>query len=254
MAMDDTIKHLDDDAWRRLLANPGEAQDALAHLAEGCERCDAFVLARVPALDGEVDRALLHLVSHSAKGVDDLTWARLRHRLRATPAPRRRWPLAMGLAAAMVLSVTSVLVGSRAHDELSASHVKGRSTGPTLELAVAVRDGEGRFQRLEDGARVTPNAVLVFRAESSVEGPARVYLQRGAGDPQEIGETEVRAGQHEVRTETGVLGVSLDGERGEVTVWIVAGEGPFTQAAAAAAMRSGGTSALAAGRVHVNVE
>jgi hypothetical protein len=69
-----------------------------------------------------------------------------------------------------------------------------------------------------------------------------------------VGQTALEAGTHELQTDTGILGVSLDGERGPVTVWVVVGEGPFSAADALHAIASHGSDALGVARVNVHVE
>jgi hypothetical protein len=223
----------------------------LAHLAEGCEACDAFLEGHLDDLDGAVDRLLLGLAPPPPAPLDELGWAKLRRRLPGRVAPSRRWAIGAGLAAAVTVALGAAVLGPH---KPAWNGLKGSSSGPNLEVAAAVRHGDNAFVRLDDRARLGNDAVLVFRADSSVEGPARIYLQRGSTTPVEIGETEVRSGTHEIRTDTGLLGVSLGGERGELTVWIVVGDGPFSNEAALQAIEARGTSDLATARVRVNVE
>lgn len=253
-------QHLDATSWRALLeqASSGgvSTRDALVqHLSAGCEVCDAFLAAHVDDFDGELDRVLLRLTPVAQAPLDEVGWMRIRRRLKGGTAPIRRWIAVGSLAAAVTLVTGAVVLNSSSHPENRTSNgIKGRVGGPMLEVAAALRTGDGAFVRLDDGAHLRRDAVLVFRAESSVDGLARIYLQRGSDPPTEIGEAELRAGTHEIRTDTGLLGVSLEGERGDLNVWIVVGDGPFSSEAAVRAIQSGGSAELATARVNVNVE
>lgn len=245
-------EHLDAAAWKALCDDPDAHGALLAHLADGCEVCDTFLATHVDEYDGAVDLALLALGPSREAPLDELGWIKLRRRLATRVAPGRRWAVGVGLAAAVTLALGAALwrpSGSKPHWD----GFKGAG-GPSLQVTAALKEGADAFVRLDNGARLTGDSVLVFRADSSLEGPARVYLQRGSSPPEEIGVTELRSGTHEIRTDTGLLGVSMEGERGELSVWIVVGEGPFTHEAALGAIESRGTSELATARVKVNVE
>lgn len=253
MSREIAMEHLDAASWKALREHPETQERLLAHLADGCEVCDAFLSSHLDELDGEVDRVLLSLAPPPAAPLDELGWMKLRRRLSGPVGPTRRWAVGVGLAAAVTVALGAVLLGPRG-PKMAWDGIKGSSRGPNLQVAAAVKQGDNAFVRLDDGARLGKDAVLVFRADSSVEGPARIYLQRGSTTPVEIGETEVRFGAHEIRTDTGLLGVSLGGEKGELSVWIVVGESPFSNESAIRAIEARGTVDLATARVMVNVE
>jgi hypothetical protein len=157
----------------------------------------------------------------------------------------------LALAAGLVLAVG---VGLKVRSDAPSWNGMKGSRGPGLELTAARKRLDDGFARLDDGARLQKDAVLVFRANSTIEGPARVYLQRGNAAPVEVGETALRAGPQEIQTDTGLLGVTLEGEHGDVAVWVVVGEAPFTGDAALNAINSLGTPELGVARVRVQVE
>lgn len=255
MSREVATQHLDAATWRELLAAPDAHDALLEHMRQGCEVCDAFLASQVDDLDGAVDRALLGLSrgqdeQDEAAPLDEVGWQRLRRRLPGRSGGVRRL---VGLAAAVSLAIgAGTLLGLPSTPSWDGT--KGGSSGPALEVAAAVQKRGDSFVRLDDGARLTRDAVLVFQATSTIEGPARLYLQRGQSAPVELGVTELEAGTHELRTDTGLLGVSLAGEQGQLSVWIVAAERPFSHEEAFRAIEAHGSPDLAAARVRVNVE
>lgn len=243
--------HLDAASFAALRKDPAAHAALLDHLAQGCDVCDDFLAAHSDAFDGPVDQLLLSLAPRPAPARDDLAWARLQRRLRGKPAPRR-WAFAAVASLAAVLAVAVGVGLLRPAAPTTDLGVKGAGT-PQLELQAAVRAGDGHFQALADGTRVPSHGVLVFRARSTVDGVARVFLQSG-GAFSELGVVRVRAGLHELERDDGLLGVDLAGEAGPVTVWVVVGESPMTAAQARSAVQSHGTPELAVARVHVFVE
>ena len=246
--------HLDLASWKALRENPTAHGELMAHLAEGCETCDLFLATHVDEFDGVVDKTLLALSGEREAPLDEVGWRKLRRRLSANTAPTRRWAMGAGLAAAITLTVGALYWAPHGPGPRKTWDGLKGAAGPNLEVAAALRKGDNAFVRLDDGAHLTKSAVLVFQADSSLEGPARIYLQRGSSTPVEIGETALSSGKHEIRTDTGLLGVSLEGERGDLSVWIVVGESPFSNEAAIHAIEARGTSELATARVKVNVE
>jgi hypothetical protein len=242
--------HLTQARFSEMVQHPEAHAELLAHVAEGCEACDAFLAAHSDAFDGPVDALLLSLAPRPAQR-DDVAWARLRRTLKR-PSSSRRWPLVAAVAAALAVAVGVGLWQSPPADDAGVG-VKGVGA-PRLELQAAVRGEGGRFEALAAGQRVPPGGVLVFRARSSVDGLGRVFLQRGEEPPKELGAVRVRAGVHELERDGGLLGVDLSGEAGRVTVWVVASEAPVTAAEAFTALQSGGTPEVAVARFEVLVQ
>jgi hypothetical protein len=246
-------RHLDAASWRALLEAPRPDGPLLEHLAAGCEVCDAFLATHVDELDGAVDRALLRLGPVRLGELDEVGWMRLQRRLGAGAVRTRRRVIGAALAASLVVALGLSLVRpgkGQGWDGLKRS----ASMGPTLQLSAALRHSDQAFVRLDDGARLSAGAVLVLRATSSIDGPARVFLERAGQAPIEVGQVAMRAGTHELQTEAGLLGVTLEGERGEVRVWVVVGEAPFSAETALEAIASphGGDVVAASIRVQVD--
>lgn len=242
--------HLDAQRWKALQEKRDDA--LLAHLEQGCEVCDAY-LESVAGLDGEVDRALLALAPRPPS-TDELAWARLRRARRARP-----WTHFAAAAAALVL------IGAGAFallppEEKPGTGLKG-SAHARLELRAALKADNGTLTAIVDGARVSSAAALVFQVRSGVAGPARLYVQRGATGPVELAQLGLVEGAQELEwdgAESGepgkhLIGLSLAGERGPLTVWLVASEGPSSAEAALAAIRAGGSEGLAVAQVRVDV-
>lgn len=247
--MSEQSAHLTVETWKAMRAAPRDHQALLAHLEAGCDQCDEFLATQVDEFDGVTDQALLSLAPVSEAPLDELGWRRLNKRLAQPPRRTALW--AMGaLAAAALLTVGGLALR---HESGGWNGLKG-SRGPALELAAARRKADNAFVRLDDGATLRNDSVLVFRATSTVDGPARVFLQRAHELPVEVGATELQAGTHELQNDTGLLGVTLEGEHGEVSVWVVAGETPFSRDAALSAIDSLGTPELGVARVKVHVE
>lgn len=244
--------HLDAPSFAALVKDPAAHAALLDHLAQGCDVCDEFLAAHADAFDGPVDQLLLSLAPQPAPARDDLAWARLQRRLRGQPSSRRWVAYAAVASLAAVLAVAVSVGFLRPPAPQTDLGVKGAST-PQLELQAAVRAGDGHFEAFADGTRVSSHGVLVFRARSTVDGVARVFLQSG-GAFHELGVVRVRAGLNELERDDGLLGVDLTGEAGPVTVWVIVGESPMTAAEALSAVQSHGTPELAVARVHVFVE
>jgi hypothetical protein len=243
------MTHLDDTSFAALQADPSAHAELLEHLAAGCEVCDDFLARHSDAFDGPVDAQLLSLAPTSPAPLDEVGWARLRRTLRAKPP--RRWLTVAALAAGLVVAV-GVGAWRTGVAEDDAQGLKGAA--PHLELQAAVRTEGGRLERLVDASRVSSHATLVFRAQSSLDGVARVFVQRDGQAPEELGVVRVRAGLHPLSRDDGLLGFELSGESGPLSVWVVVGETPMTAQEAREALQSHGTDSLAVARVHLFVE
>lgn len=240
--------HLDDATWKRLWTDPGSLGQLRQHLEQGCETCDAF-LAERPELDGAVDQLLLGL-SPPTGSLDEVGWRRLRAKvLPARSGPR--WALALA-ASVLVLGGVAVVLRSTPVVPQTAPGLKGAHKG-VLEVVAARKTSSGVFEQVAAKGHVPKASLLAFRVSSPVEGPARVFLQRGAEAPEELAQVLVRAGVHELEQDTGAFGVALEDEQGPVSVWVVANEAPFDATEATKAITSG-SSSLVVGRVEVFVD
>lgn len=244
--------HLDDANWQRLWKDPASAKDTLAHLREGCETCDAFLADR-PELDGQVDSLLLSLAPPSAAPLDELGWRRLSAKLKKPSAMPR---VVLAVAAGLVLLGGTALVLRGAKPATTVDSVPPGIKGSAklvLEVVAARRTQAGAFEQLRSGDRVAKGSLLAFQVSSPVEGPARVFIQRGREAPEELAQLLIRSGVHQLEQDTGLFGVALEDERGPVSVWVVAAEAPFDVNDAVKAITSG-TPSLAVGRVEVLVD
>lgn len=246
-------EHLDAQRWKALQERRDPA--LLAHLDQGCETCDAF-LESVAGLEGEVDRALLALAPRSPS-TDELAWARLRRSQRARPLTR----FAAAAAALVLIGAGTWAVLPPPPDSKPDPGLKG-SAHARLELRAALKASNGTLTAIADGAKVSSSSALVFQVRSGVAGPARLYVQRGAAAPVELAQLGLVEGAQELEwdgaDESGepgkhLIGFSLAGERGPLSVWLVASEGPSSAEAALAAIRAGGGDGLAVAQVRVDV-
>jgi hypothetical protein len=246
------VEHLTSETWKALLAEPKAHPGLFEHVQAGCDVCDAFLATTFDELDGAVDRALLSLRPQYPQPLDELGWMRLRKRLGLRSKSSRLIQVVGALAAALIAVVAFEAVQ---HRDTGWNGLKGvTSNAPSLSLQVALKQRDNTFLRLDEGSHVAPTSVMVFRATSSIDGPARVFLQRGESPAFEVGQTEVRAGTFDLQNDNGLLGVTLENEHGDISVWVVAGEGPFAQAAAIAAITAKTSNDLALARVRLHVE
>jgi hypothetical protein len=244
--------HLDDATWQRLWKDPASARSMIDHLKEGCDVCDDFIANR-PELDGEVDRLLLGLSPREAP-LDELGWRRLRTKVFGA---RRNAPvalIAMAAGLAVVAGASFVAVRGRAMTtiEQTAPGVKGPGHA-VMEVLAARQTDSGTFEQLDPGGHVPKGSTLAFRVTSPVDGPARVFLQRGKEQPEELAQVRVKAGANQLEQESGLFGVNLEDEQGRVTVWVVVHEGPFDAERALEAIASG-SPPLVVGRVEFLVD
>lgn len=235
--------HLDTARWAALQLQRDEA--LLQHVAEGCERCDAF-LEGLPGFDGEVDRALLALAPRAPSPPEALeAFKALRRRQRR---PRR---LALWAGAAAAAFGALVAVGLRPPPPWNGE--KGTAAA-VLQVRAAIQSSAGTLTPIDDGAQVPQGAALVFQVNSSIAGPGQLFLQRGEQAPVALTQVGLVHGAQELaRGGDGLLGVSLQGERGPLSVWLVAAEGQVSQERALEAIRAGGTAAVGVARVRVEV-
>lgn len=238
-----TTRHLDATSWRALQQQPDD--ELLAHVAAGCDTCDEF-LATVPGLDGEVDRALLSLAPRPPS-TDEVAWARFRRAQRASPPSRR---VALAAAALVLLSVGGWALWPKPADPWTG--LKGSTSTGRLELRAALKSARG-LTPIDDGASVPASSALVFQVRSSVAGPARLFIQRGDDAPVELTQVGLVQGAQELEQGDGLLGFSLSGERGPVSVWLVAAEAPMSAQTALEAIRAGGEAGVVVAKLRVDV-
>ena len=241
------MEHLTEDGLAALLRDPRAtgARELVDHLAKGCDTCEAFLEAH-HALDGEVDRALLALrpSARAEPELDELSWARLRRALK----PSRAVWIAIPLAAA--LAIAFLIPRLQAPDD----GLKGSGAPLVLELSAAVKQADGTLARIDDGARVKPDGVLIFRYHVTQGADGSVWIQRGTAAPVKLGAVRLEPGTHELAAGPTLVGVSLEGEVGTVVVWVIAGKARTDQldpVTAARAVDSRGDVAM--GRVTVQV-
>ncbi|WP_426753499.1 hypothetical protein [Myxococcus sp. Y35] len=233
------MRHLDDACLRALARREPETVAYFAeHLAHPCETCEAF-LATHPGpdlLDGQVDALLLGLSQRATTDapLDEVGLARIRRALRGPWRHARSWGLAAGGIAACLLAVVLV-PRMRAEDPAIQAGTAARWTGEkgttprlALELSVAARDGEGVLRRLDPGSPVADSDVLLLRYHATEAGTALLFEQREGQPAELLGHFPIKAGTHDLRGAQGLAGVSLAGETGSVTLWLVgtAGEAP----------------------------
>lgn len=219
------MKHLDAQALNALATRDPEAVAWFQeHLASPCDICEEF-LAQHPgtdALDGQVDALLLGLAPRREAPLDEVGWMRLRKRLRTSAHPTRRW---VGVAAAVAACLLAVVLVprliARPSEEQPWDGVKG-SRRIALELAAVARSAEGQLRRLDPGAAVHPEDVLLLRYHATEAGSALLFQQEGDGRPELLGHFSLEAGTHDLAGPQGLTGVSLSGEEGPVTLWLVA--------------------------------
>jgi hypothetical protein len=221
------MKHLDANTMSALAARQPEAVAYFReHLATPCDTCEEF-LAQHPGtgwLDGQVDALLLGLAPPKPAARDEVGWMRLRRRLRGG-ARAGRWAAVATALAACLLGVVLIprllnpqpgIPSQQIHDG-----VKG-SSRISLELAAVARGADGQLRRLDAGAPVPPEDVLLLRYHATEAGSALLFQQREGGAPELLGSFPLQAGTHDLEGPQGLAGVSLSGEAGAVTLWLVA--------------------------------
>jgi len=221
------MKHLDADTLRALASRQPEAVAYFReHLATACDTCEEF-LAQHPGtdwLDGPVDALLLRLAPPKAAPHDEVGWMRLRRRLRGG-SHAGRWVAAAMALAACLLGV--VLVPRLLHPQPGIptpelyDGVKG-SSRISLELAAVARGVDGQLRRLDAGATVPAEDVLLLRYHATEAGSALLFQQLEGAAPELLGTFPVQAGTHDLQGPQGLAGVSLSGETGALTLWLVA--------------------------------
>ncbi|MCY1034588.1 hypothetical protein OV207_24260 [Corallococcus sp. BB11-1] len=252
------MKHLDA-AVMRDLAN--RDPDAVAwfreHLASPCEACEVFLATHSDALDGRTDALLLNLaparaVEAGAEPANVVPLRRPAPRPRFAAPPGRYWGWMAGAIAASVLMVVLVprvkgpVSGAAPAGIEGAEGIKGAGR-ISLEVAVVARSPEGGLRRVDSGADVTKEEVLLVRYHATESGTALLYQQRPDQPPELLGHFPLEAGTHDLAGPEGLAGVSLEADEGPLTLILVAFTSwePASEADALAAL---GTDAAADSR------
>jgi hypothetical protein len=230
------MRHLDADAMSALARRePAEVAYFREHLTTACDACEAFLATHAgpDLLDGQADALLLAAgpVAERARHapLDEVGLARVRRGLRSGRPDVRRWSLVAGGLAACLLAV--VLVPRlRAEDPAVQAGtawdgVKGPGGTIALELAVVARGADGALRRLDPQAAVADSDVLLLRYHATEAGTALLFQQRAGQGPELLGRFPLRAGKHDLEGPQGLAGVSLEGESGPVTLWLVGSAG-----------------------------
>jgi hypothetical protein len=245
-------QHLDAQTLAALLENPAAHSTLLAHLAEPCDVCEAFLAAHggPGLLDGLTDAALLAQAPSAEASLDEVGFQKLKRAMKpSTRRPRWAYAAAAGLVAAAVMLFVRAPEGSPRD-----SGIKGSGT-ETVELQTVWQSPDGGLETLGPGAEVPAHGALLFRVRSPRRGRALLLVQRGDAEPQLVHAAEVSAGLEDLRSSAGALGFSLDGESGPVRMWLVVGDlptGPSLESARAAVHSVG--DGLAVGRFELHVK
>ncbi|WP_375772418.1 hypothetical protein NR798_16525 [Archangium gephyra] len=222
------MRHLDTEALRALDAGEPEAVAYFReHLAHPCEACIDF-LARTPGpglLDGRVDSVLLHLapVRPEAPRLDEVGYARVRRGLRGpTPGPWRKVAAAMALAAGLagLVVLTRAQVQPPRGQKEAWNGEKGVGT-LALETSMVAREPDGHLRRVDPGTTASERDVLMLRYHATEAGEALLFQQRANAEPELLGRFLLQAGTHELEGPQGLVGISLEGESGPLTFWLV---------------------------------
>jgi hypothetical protein len=232
-------RHLDDAAIQAL-----EGKDAKAvayfrdHLSKPCIQCEEY-LANAPSrlwwLEAEADR-LLHI--HGAlcmPAANDTTgFHAVRRALRARRMRKALAATLAGVAAAAAAVLLFFAVPRAGGPEYTG--VKGPESG-LLELSAVVVSRSGTTAPIATGGRARPGDTLVLRYRADQAGLAYLVKAGPDGRPQALGQFALSAGTHDLADKGGVAGVSLEGEQGEVHLWLVQSSGPLAAAAAVEAVQ-----------------
>ncbi|WP_164020704.1 hypothetical protein [Pyxidicoccus trucidator] len=226
------MRHLNADAMSALARREPEAVAYFReHLATACETCEEFLATHTgpDLLDGQVDALLLGLgpAAKQQAPLDELGLARVRRGLRQPRPEARRWGLIAGAIAASVLAVVLVPRLREANPAVDTGWdgVKGPAGNIALELAVVARGADGSLRRLDPESPVEGADVLLLRYHATEAGTALLFQQRAGQGPELLGRFPLEAGTHDLQGPQGLAGVSLEGEAGPVTLWLVGSAG-----------------------------
>ncbi|RJS19283.1 hypothetical protein DRW03_23295 [Corallococcus sp. H22C18031201] len=236
------MRHLDTQALRDLEAGePQAVAHFREHLAAPCDTCEDFLATHdgPGLLDGLADAALLGQGPKPlAPALDEVGLARIRRALRGPSSALGRWSVALGAIAACVLALVLV---PRAKGPGPETGVKGPGGRIALELAVVARGSDGHLRRVDPGAVVPEGDVLLLRYHATEAGSALLFQQRAGQPPELMGRFALESGTHDLEGPEGLTGVSLEGEAGGLTLWLVGapGEEPLSPEEVGTALRTG---------------
>ncbi|RKI01098.1 hypothetical protein D7Y15_36615 [Corallococcus sp. AB030] len=220
-------RHLDVESAKQLERREPEAVRYFAeHLSHPCETCEAF-LARddaepdaLPGLNALADEAL---VAASGRPVREnaVGWARVRRKLRA---PQRAWLTGgLGAVAAAILLALVVRPGAGGPGSVEPPSQRIKGTAPlALELTAAARLPDGEVRAVAADAVLPPEAVVLLRYHASESADALLVREAPGVPPQVLGRHALTPGTHDLRDGEDLAGVSLEDERGPVTLVLVA--------------------------------
>ena len=220
------MTHLTPETLQAVLAGTEGDAALLAHLEAGCDACDAVMEHSAP-LDAAVDVALLRLAPPRIGAAPPTPDP-------APPVPRPPRPPGVALLGAPAAALT--VGGLWWQRPADTDGLKGAPLPPAIELSAAVRARDGSFRPLGAGDFVSARDTLVFRAQTSLAAEGLLLLQRGSARPEVLGPVHLTGGPQLLQGADGLLGVSLEGEQGEVTLWLVAGPQAPSPAEAVAAI------------------
>lgn len=250
------MEHLTEERLKALLAN-AESQAALReHLKAPCETCEAFLAEHeVAGLDGLVDLAALGPLVSASAPLDEVGWQRLKRTLKPPRRNARLVGTLVALAAGLAVALGFTLTRPHGPSGVTEEGVKGRPSDLRLELIAAAKSADGSFYRISEGAQVPQSSTLVFRYTVNEPAGATMWLVREHGTPQRLGTVNLEAGTHELMGSDGALvGVSMQGEVGQISVVVVPGQSAGPEEAPRALGRLESDLPSAVGRVTVHVQ
>ncbi|NOK17106.1 hypothetical protein [Corallococcus carmarthensis] len=241
------MRHLDAAAMAELAQrDPAAVAWFREHLASPCEVCETFLATHMDPLDGHADALLLALAPARKAEAQGATVVPLRTPPRARrftpPSGRYLGWMAGALAASVLMVVLVPLVKGPARGTTEWTGEKGPGR-ISLELAVVARGTDGGLRRLDSGADVTSDEVLLLRYHATESGTALLYQQREHQAPELLGRFALDAGTHDLEGPDGLTGVSLESDEGRLSLVLVAfapGE-PATEQDALAALDADGS-------------
>ncbi|MBN8466993.1 hypothetical protein JYJ95_10740 [Corallococcus exiguus] len=238
------MRHLDATAMAELAGrDPAAVAWFREHLASPCEVCETFLATHADPLDGQTDALLLALAPERKTEAEVVPLRAPARARRFAPPPGRYLGWMAGAIAASVLMVVLVpLVKGPTPGATGWTGVKGPGR-ISLELAVVARSTDGVLRRLDSGADVTTDEVLLLRYHATESGTALLYQQREQQAPELLGRFPLAAGTHDLEGPDGLAGVSLDSDEGLLSLALVAfapGE-PVTEKDALAALDADGS-------------
>ncbi|RKG48981.1 hypothetical protein D7X30_40005 [Corallococcus sp. AB011P] len=239
------MRHLDATAMAELAGrDPAAVAWFREHLASPCEVCETFLATHADPLDGQADALLLALAPARKPEAEVIPLRAPPRARRFAPPPGRYLGWMAGAIAASVLMVVLVpLVKGPTRGATEWTGEKGPGGRISLELAVVARSTDGVLRRLDSGADVTSDEVLLLRYHATESGTALLYQQREQDAPELLGRFPLAAGTHDLEGPDGLAGVSMESDEGRLSLALVAfapGE-PTSEQDALAALAADGS-------------